>query len=47
MGRTAEGFVFWVPRILCILRGFLSLFSLDVFSVSAGFPEQMLGLLIH
>lgn len=48
MGRTAEGFVFWVPRILCILYGvFLSLFSLDVFSVSAGFPEQMLGLLIH
>jgi hypothetical protein len=48
MGRAAEGFLFWVPRILCILYCvFLSLFSLDVFSANAGFLEKMLGLLIH
>lgn len=48
MGRTADGLVFWVPRVLCILYCvFLSLFAMDVFSSGAGFPEQMLGLLIH
>jgi hypothetical protein len=48
MSRSMKQFLFWIPRILCILFAlFLSLFSLDVFDEGLGFWETILALLIH
>ena len=47
MRRTVD-VVYWVPRVLSILfLLFLSLFSLDVFSMRLGFWETVAGPLIH
>jgi hypothetical protein len=48
MSRSMKQFLFWIPRILCILFAlFLSLFSLDVFDEGLGFWETILALLLH
>ena len=48
MNTSIKRFLFWSPRILCIVFAmFLSLFALDVFSEGYGFAETILALLIH
>ena len=41
-------FLFWTPRILCLVfAGLLSLFALDVFEENHGFWNTALALLLH
>jgi hypothetical protein len=48
MNTSLKRFLFWTPRILCILFAvFLSLFSLDVFDEGLGLGRTILALLIH
>jgi hypothetical protein len=48
MNTRIKRFLFWTPRILCILfTMFLSLFALDVFSEHYDFWHTILALLIH
>jgi hypothetical protein len=48
MSSRMKRFLFWTPRILCILFAiFLSLFSIDVFGEGLGFGRTILALLIH
>lgn len=48
MQTTTRRFLFWTPRILCILYAlFLSLFAPDVFGQGYGFWGTILALLIH
>lgn len=48
MNSFAKKFLFWTPRILCILfAAFLTLFVADVFGESSGFWKTSAALLIH
>ena len=48
MKTPATRFLFWTPRILCILfAGLISLFALDVFEENRGFWHTTLALLMH
>ena len=48
MNRTAKRWLYWTPRIFCILfAAFLSLFALDVFGEGYSFWKTLLALLIH
>lgn len=48
MNKTLRAFFFWTPRILGILFVLLiSLFSLDVFDMGAGFWATLGGLIMH
>ena len=46
--KRVNRFVYWTPRILCILfLLFLALFSLDIFDANYGFWGTVLGLFMH
>jgi hypothetical protein len=48
MSTSMKRFLFWSPRILCILFAvFLSLFALDVFGEGLGLGKTILALLMH
>jgi hypothetical protein len=48
MKTTTKRFLFWTPRVLCLLfAAFISLFALDVFGENQGFWHTLLALLIH
>lgn len=48
MNKTIRAILFWAPRILGILLAvFISLFSLDVFDMGAGFWATLGGLIVH
>lgn len=48
MNRTVKRFLFWTPRVLCILFAmFLSLFALDVFDEGGGVWETARALILH
>ena len=48
MNTTTKRFLFWSPRILCILFSiFLSIFALDIFYEDYGFGEMILALIMH
>jgi hypothetical protein len=48
MNRPVKRFLFWTPRIVCILFAlFLSLFSLDVFGVGLGFKDMLIAVVMH
>ncbi len=48
MNRSMKRWLYWTPRILCILfAAFLSLFALDVFGEGHSFWNTILALLIH
>ena len=48
MNRTGKRWLFWTPRIACMLfAAFISLFALDVFGEGYGFWKTILALLIH
>jgi len=48
MKNNTRRFLFWSPRILCILYAmFLSMFALDVFSEGYGFTQTILALMMH
>lgn len=48
MRRSTKQFLFWSPRVLCILFAvFVSLFALDVFGEGRTLGETVLALLIH
>ncbi|RPH93510.1 hypothetical protein EHM69_10105 [candidate division KSB1 bacterium] len=48
MNAAAKRWLFWTPRIICMLfAAFISLFAFDVFDGSHGFWEMILGFLIH
>jgi hypothetical protein len=48
MKQPLKRWLFWSPRILCILfAAFMSLFALDVFDGKYGFWKTMLALLMH
>jgi hypothetical protein len=48
MTKRVQKFLFWLPRILCILSiVFLSLFTLDAFSEGYGVWKSILSFLIH
>ena len=48
MKRPVKRWLFWAPRVLCILFAiFVSLFALDVFEEGHGLWETMLALLMH
>jgi hypothetical protein len=48
MNRSAKRWLFWTPRILCMLfAAFLSLFALDVFDEGLSTWKTILALLIH
>ncbi len=48
MNMRMRKFLFWIPRILCILFAlFLGLLFLDVFDENLGLLESVLALLIH
>jgi hypothetical protein len=48
MKTSTRRFLFWAPRILCLLfAGFISMFALDVFDGNHGFWNALLALLIH
>ena len=48
MAAVIPRFIFWAPRILCVLFAiFLSMFALDVFGESNGFWNTALALLMH
>jgi len=48
MKKSINKFIYWTPRILCILfLLFLTIFSLDVFDENLGFWGTILGLFMH
>jgi hypothetical protein len=48
MSRTMKQFLFWTPRILCILfAAFISIFALDVFGQGYSFWQTVVALLMH
>jgi hypothetical protein len=48
MKTSTKRFLFWTPRIICILFAcFISIFALDVFDETHGFWNTLLALLIH
>jgi hypothetical protein len=48
MKTPANRFLYWTPRILCLLfAGFISLFALDVFQENHGFWNTALALMVH
>ncbi len=48
MKPSVKSWLFWTPRILCILfAAFISIFALDVFGEGNGFWKTLLALLIH
>jgi len=48
MKKPTKWFLFWTPRILCLLfAAFISLFALDVFGENQGFWHTTLALLMH
>jgi hypothetical protein len=48
MTTSTKNFVFWTPRILCILFAlFISLFALDVFCKGDNFWQTLLSLFMH
>ncbi len=48
MNKTTRGFLFWTPRIVCILFAlFISLFALDVFEEDYSVFQTIIALLIH
>jgi hypothetical protein len=48
MKKNTKQYIYWTPRVLCILMAaFLGLFSFDVFEGGGSFGEQILGFLIH
>src|SRR5664280_249579 len=48
MKTSTKRFLFWTPRIICILFAcFISIFALDVFQENHGFWNTLLALLIH
>ena len=48
MKTPMKRFLFWTPRILCLLfAGLISLFALDVFEGNHGFWNTTLALLMH
>jgi hypothetical protein len=48
MTTAAKRWLFWTPRILCILfAAFLGLFALDVFEEGRGFWQTALALFMH
>ena len=48
MKTSIKRFLYWTPRILCLLfAGFISLFALDVFGEYSGFWNTALALLMH
>jgi hypothetical protein len=48
MKTPMKRFLFWTPRILCLLfAGLISLFALDVFEENHGFWNTTLALLLH
>ena len=48
MNKTTQRFIFWTPRVICILFAFFtSLFALDVFSEGLGFWKTFLALIMH
>jgi len=48
MNTPTKRFLFWTPRILCLLFAvFISLFAMDVFNENHGFWKTTLALLIH
>jgi hypothetical protein len=48
MNRPAKRFLFWTPRIVCILFALLlSLFSLDVFGQGLGFKDLLIAAVMH
>ena len=48
MKTSTKRFLFWTPRIICILFAcFISIFALDVFNETHGFWNTLLALLIH
>jgi hypothetical protein len=48
MKKQTKQFIFWAPRVLCILFAlFISLFALDVFSEGSGFWKTILALIMH
>ena len=48
MNRPVQRFVYWTPRVLCILfAAFISIFAADVFEEHRGFWPTLLGLLMH
>ncbi|HEY5910534.1 MAG TPA: hypothetical protein VJA21_08015, partial [Verrucomicrobiae bacterium] len=48
MNTPAKRFLFWTPRVLCLLFAvFISLFALDVFEENHGFWDTTIALLLH
>jgi hypothetical protein len=48
MKTLTKAFLFWTPRILCLLfAAFISMFALDVFEEKHGFWNTALALLVH
>lgn len=48
MNANLKRFLYWTPRVLCILfAAFLGLFALDVFGEAYTFWESVLAFLIH
>lgn len=48
MNTTTRRFLFWTPRLLCLLfAAFVSIFAFDVFGEHAGFWDTLLALLMH
>ena len=48
MKESTKHWLFWTPRILCILfAGFLSIFAADVFGEHYGFWKTILALVMH
>jgi hypothetical protein len=48
MTKQTKQFIYWTPRILCILfAGFISIFSFDVFDEGYNFWQTVLAFTIH
>jgi hypothetical protein len=48
MKTTTRRFLFWTPRILCLLfAAFISMFALDVFGEHLGLWKTLVALLMH
>jgi hypothetical protein len=48
MNTPTKRFLFWTPRILCLLfAAFISMFALDVFGEHLGFLKTIVALLMH
>jgi hypothetical protein len=48
MNKTLKHFLYWTPRVICILFAlFLSIFALDVFSENYSFGETIIALIMH